>query len=304
MDRERAHTRPLLFLRPWRAVTSVPGSVSFLPSANPVIPMRILAARVALLVLAAGAPLAAQTPATVMVLGTYHFANPGLDVVKTEVADVLVPARQAEIERTTAALARFRPTKIVIEALPASAARWDSLYRSYRGGTHTLARDEREQIGLRLAARLGHARVYPIDHAGEFPFGPVMAYAQARDTAAARRIQAGLAALGIEENRRQRELTVAGNLRLRNDPRRVAAEHGLYMSLNSVGAGDGYAGAALVSRWYERNLYIFANLQRIAVPGDRILVIYGSGHSTILRELIRYTPGMTLAEAVDYLPPR
>jgi hypothetical protein len=266
--------------------------------------MRILAGLVALLALAAGAPLAAQAPATVMVLGTYHFANPGLDVVKTEVADVLLPARQAEVERTVAALARFRPTKIVIEAVPASAARWDSLYRAYRAGTHALARDEREQLGLRLAARLGHARVYPIDHAGEFPFGAVMAYAQTRDTAAARRLQAGLATVGAEENRRQRELTIPGNLRLRNDPRQIAAGHGLYLSLNSVGAGDGYAGAALVSKWYERNLYIFANLQRIALPGDRILVIYGSGHSAIFRELIRYTPGMTLAEAIDYLPPR
>ncbi|HYW05603.1 MAG TPA: DUF5694 domain-containing protein [Longimicrobium sp.] len=267
--------------------------------------MRIIAAaRVALLVLAAGAPLAAQTPARVMVLGTYHFGNPGLDVVKTDVADVLLPARQAEIERTTAALARFRPTKIVIEAVPSAAARWDSLYRAYRGGTHALARDEREQIGLRLAARLGHARVYPIDHGGEFPFGALMAYAQAHDTAAARLIQTRLAAITAEENRRQREMTVAGNLRFRNEPRQVTADHGLYLTLNAVGAGDGYAGAALVSKWYERNLFIFANLQRITQPGDRILVIYGSGHSAIFRELIRSTPGMTLTESIDYLPSR
>ncbi|HEX8433193.1 MAG TPA: DUF5694 domain-containing protein, partial [Longimicrobium sp.] len=258
----------------------------------------------ALLMLAVGAPLAAQPPATVMVLGTYHFGNPGLDVVKTEVADVLAPARQAEIERIVDALARFRPTKIVIEAPPSQGARWDSVYRAYRAGTHALARDEREQLGLRLAARLGHARVYPIDHAGEFPFGAVMEYAQARDTTTARMIQARIASITAEENRRQRELTVAGNLRFRNDPRQIASEHGLYMITNRVGAGDGYAGATLVSAWYERNLFIFANLQRITQPGDRILVIYGSGHSATLREMIRSTPDMTLAESVDYLPAR
>ena len=242
-------------------------------------------------------------PAQVMILGTYHFANPGLDVVKTEVADVLSPAKQGEIARVVEALARFRPTKIAVEAPPASAARLDSLYRAYRAGRHALSRNEIEQLGFRLAGRLEHGRVYPIDHTGEFPFEAVMQYAQAHDPAFVAYAQRTITAVTAEENRRQKELTIGQNLRERNNPRTIAMEHGVYTRLARVGAGDNYVGADLVSKWYGRNIRIFANLQRIAEPGDRILVIFGSGHAAILRELVRYYPEMALAEALDYLPP-
>jgi hypothetical protein len=260
-----------------------------------------------LLLLATYAPGAAaqQQPepgVRVLVLGTYHFANPGLDVVQTEVADVLEPGRQAEIARVVEALARFRPTKVAVEVLPAGGARLDSLYAAYRAGGLALPRGEEYQLGFRLAAAAGHARVHPIDHRGEFPFGPVMQYAQAHDPAFLSLIQQTLGQVTAEENRRQRELSIGGNLRLRNDPAEIAAGHGLYMQFARLGAGDGFVGAELLSKWYDRNIRIFSNLQRLAEPGDRVLVIIGSGHSAILRELVRSTPGMELVEAVDYLP--
>lgn len=239
-----------------------------------------------------------------MVLGTYHFANPGLDVVKTEVADVLSPEKQAEIREVVEALARFRPTRIAVEAPPAAAPRLDSLYRAYRVGAHELSRNETQQLGFRLAARFDHPRVYPIDHPGEFPFSAVMEYAQTHDPALVQGIQGAIADITAAENRRQRDLSIGQNLRVRNEPKKLAEDHGFYLRIPRVGAGDTYVGADLVSKWYERNIHIFSNLQRIAGPGDRILVIIGSGHSPILRELITYAPGMVLVEARDYLPPR
>ena len=252
-------------------------------------------------------PVAAQVPDTaeraeVLVLGTYHFANPGQDVVKTEVAEVLSAEKQAEIRAVVESLARFRPTKVAVEREPDGAPRLDSLYRAYRAGEHELARSESQQLGFRLAARFEHPRVYPIDHGGAFPFGEVMAYARAHDSAFVAFVDDELARMTVEMNRRQRELTVGEILRLKNDPEQLADDHGLYMRFAAVGAGDGYVGAELVSAWYERNIHIFANLQRITEPGDRVLVIFGAGHAPILRELIRYDQGMELVEALEYLP--
>ena len=48
---------------------------------------------------------------------------------------------------------------------------------------------------------------------------------------------------------------------------------------------------------------IFARLMQAARPGDRIVVVYGSGHSYWLRQLVQTTPGFRLVEANDYLPP-
>lgn len=252
-------------------------------------------------------PVLAQEPATadparVLVLGTYHFANPGLDVVKTEVADVLSPTKQAEIRAVVEALARFRPTRIAVEQMPASAARLDSLYHAYRSGRHELSRNETQQLGFRLAAMFEHPRVYPIDHTGEFPFDSLMGYARAHDPDFVEFVNEEIARMATESNRQQRENTIGEILRQSNEPEELAQDHGIYMRFSRVGAGDTYVGASLLSKWYERNIHIFANLQRIAQPGDRILVIIGSGHAPILRELITYDPGMLLVEPLEYLP--
>ncbi len=257
--------------------------------------------------LAASSPARAQEtpsapPAEVIVLGVYHFANPGLDVVKTEVADVLSPGKQAEISAIVEALARFRPTKIAVEQPLARGPRLDSLYEAYRAGAHSLQRDETEQLGFRLAARFEHPRVHPIDHSGEFPFGPVMQYAQQHDPEFVTLVEREIARRTDESNRQQREWTIAQILREANDPQRLAEGHGFYMRMARVGAGDSYVGATLLSRWYERNIRIFTNVQRIAEPGDRILLIIGNGHAPILRELVTADPRMTLVETNQYLP--
>jgi Family of unknown function (DUF5694) len=252
---------------------------------------------------------AAQQPAGrselrahILVLGTYHFDNPGLDVVKTEVADVLTPAKQAEVKQVIEALARFRPTKIAVEVRADRAARLDSLYAAYRVGRHTLSRSEVQQLGFRLAERFGHPRLYPADHGGEFPFGAVMQYAQAHDPAFVQRVQQAIADMTAEKNRHHQQKSIGEILRLENDPARLRQGHAMYIEGARVGAGDTYVGAELLAKWYERNIRIFSDLQRIAQPGDRVLVIFGTGHAAILRELIASDPRLELIEANEYLP--
>jgi hypothetical protein len=243
-------------------------------------------------------------PAQVLILGTYHFANPGLDVVQMEVADILSPQKQAEVEEVVDALAAFHPTKIAVEVRAPELPRLDSLYASYRAGYHDLGRSEVQQLGFRLADRFGHRRLYGIDHKGDFPFDSLMAYAQEHDPEFVGWVQEQLAAIGTEANRQQRENTLSEILRLHNDPSSIAEGHGLYMVLGGVGAGDTYVGANLLARWYERNINTFADLRALAEPGDRIVVIFGSGHAAILRELVISDPALELVEANDFLPAR
>lgn len=269
-----------------------------------------LAAALALAPAGAGAQATGSDPAAeargpeaeVLVLGTFHFANPGLDVVNMEVPDVLSPDKQAEIEAVAEALAALRPTRVLVERLPERGPWLDSLYAEYRAGRHALARDETQQIGFRLAARFDLDRVHPIDHSGDFPFEAVLEYAQAHDPAFVEHLMAELGRVEEVGNRQQREWSIGRILRESNDPLKLEQDHGLYVRFAGVGAGDGYAGANLLAKWYERNIRIFANIQDVVEPGDRVLLVIGAGHAPILRELIRYDAGMVLVEAVDYLP--
>ncbi|CAN5563069.1 hypothetical protein BH24DEI1_BH24DEI1_09830 [soil metagenome] len=244
-----------------------------------------------------------DTPtAKVLVLGNYHFANPGRDVVKVQVADVLSPEKQAEILEVANALARFQPTKIAVEEDPSSEAELASLYTAYRAGTHPLGPNETQQLGFRLAARFNHPQVYPINHWGrDLPFYPALDYAKQHEPGFVQKFEQWTAEQGEEENRLQRTMTVRQILRHSNDPGSLAKDHGVYIAFAAIGAGDTYIGAELLSAWYDRNIRIFANLQCITEPDDRILVVYGAGHAAILRELVRAADTLEWVDPLEYL---
>ncbi len=79
---------------------------------------------------------------TVMILGSTHLANPGMDVYNTKMDDVLAPKRQREIEQLVTQLKAFRPTKIAIEADERFDDKINADYRGYLEGTSQLKRGE------------------------------------------------------------------------------------------------------------------------------------------------------------------
>src|SRR5438874_11537044 len=119
----------------------------------------------------------APARAEVLVLGVYHMANPGHDIVNMQADDVLAPKRQAEIAQLGEVLKNFHPTKIAIEADPYS-QRVSREYSDYLAGKYTLSRNEIDQIGYRLGKELGHKNLYPVDADGEFPHQRVVNYAK------------------------------------------------------------------------------------------------------------------------------
>jgi len=145
--------------------------------------LRLLALTVGVVLPAVAQQSPAEKPAEparaeVLVLGVYHMSNPGRDIVNMQADDVLAPKRQAEIAQVIAALKRFQPTKVAVEA-DIGDDRIPKRYAYYLAGKHELTRDETEQIGFRLAKELGHQTVYPVDVEGDFPFQRVVNYAKA-----------------------------------------------------------------------------------------------------------------------------
>lgn len=258
-----------------------------------------------LAVLGAGLPAAmAATPIQVMVLGTYHFGNPGLDLSNVRADDVLRPARQAELQEVAERLGRFRPTRVAVE-VAADGEPGHSLpgYRAYLAGERRDRRNEIDQIAFRVARAQGHAEVYGIDAEGDFPFDPLVAFAKAHGqegalNAALDEIKARARAFEAA----QANASIGQLLRRLNEPEAIRREHGWYLQMLRLGQGATQPGAALAAAWYARNLAICARLAQVARPGDRLLVVYGAGHSALLRHCVESTPGWQLVEANDHLP--
>jgi hypothetical protein len=104
-----------------------------------------------------------------MVVGVAHFDNPARDVVNTKIDDVLTPKRQKEIGAIVDQLVKFRPTHVAVEWPATKQEKLDARYAAYRSGTYELTNDERDQLGLRLAAKLRLARVDAVDWLDEPP---------------------------------------------------------------------------------------------------------------------------------------
>src|SRR5213075_448366 len=105
----------------------------------------------------------AMTPIQVMVLGTYHFDNPGQDLHNMKVDSVLTPAKQAELADVASRLAKFKPTKIAVEALSDRPDFVSNKFDAFTPDKLTKDPDERTQIAFRLAHQLNHKSVYGID---------------------------------------------------------------------------------------------------------------------------------------------
>src|SRR5262245_23503540 len=90
-------------------------------------------------------------PIQIMILGTYHMGHPRLDWHSMKADEVTIPQRRKELDAVASKLAAFNPNKIALERLAPNKNFIDEKYASFSPEMLTTNRDERAQIGFRLA---------------------------------------------------------------------------------------------------------------------------------------------------------
>jgi hypothetical protein len=239
--------------------------------------------------------------AEVLVLGTYHMANPGRDIFNTQADDVLTPKRQAEIAQLLEVLKKFQPTKIAIESDPGGPR--PGQYSEYLAGKRELTRNEIEQLGFRLAKELSHKTIYPVDADGDFPYPRLVNYA--KGSGRSKELDAMMAGIGERVKAQSAYLashTILETLLYMNADDYVAQDLGFYYRQASFGELGDWAGADLVAEWFKRNIRIYSNIMRLVdSPNERILVIYGAGHLGWLRQDFGGNPDLRLRKLAEFV---
>ena len=239
--------------------------------------------------------------AEVLVLGVYHMANPGRDIHNTQADDVLAPKRQGEMTQLVEVLKKFRPTKIAVERNPGD-NRITAPYADYLAGKHELTRNEIEQIGFRLAKELGHKAVYGVDADGEFPYPRVVKYAQA--TGRSKEFDALNGEVGNmvkAQNAYLASHSILETLLYLNSDDKVAEAVGFYYRQAHFGEAWDWAGADLIADWFRRNVRIYSNvIQLTDSPNERVLVIFGSGHTGWLQQNFASDPTIRLRKLAEF----
>ena len=234
--------------------------------------------------------------AEIILVGTFHYPD-RFDIFSHDV--------QNQINEFTNRLASFHPNKIAVEFPYGMQNELDKLYaksaeRSFeenvvygnveRYGAIVPFKSVNEivQLGFRLGQKLNLDKIHGIDEDIELsdelldkitPYMDLNSYFEKMR-------------MITEPAKDLREL-----YSILNSDECIAADHSVYLDINKINPGK-YEGCQLVLQWYERNLKIFSNLQNICEKGDKVLVLIGSSHLKILKELITATSEMDLCEGI------
>ncbi|AXT19624.1 hypothetical protein D7030_09840 [Flavobacteriaceae bacterium AU392] len=231
-----------------------------------------------------------------MILGSFHFNNPGLDEYKPEYeVDIMSDLRQKELMKIIDAIKTYAPTKIAVEWRKNRQKRLDSLYNEYLVGNFELRRNEVYQIGFRVAKLLGHKKVYAVDAPAKRNNDIISEeyskketyYRQKADQSLLQRelqIHQTFTKMYAIGDKMKTEIPLIDSFLHMNAPKTIKIMHGHYLIGNfKMGEGNDYFGPDNAMWWYNRNLRIFHNLLQINNPGkDRIFLLIGAGHLSIL----------------------
>jgi hypothetical protein len=234
----------------------------------------------------------------IFLVGSFHFEYYNLDATKVEKdkqIDILSEQRQKELKELLDYISLFKPTKICIEA----PEKWNSMqrYRNYKSGKKPLARDETQQIGFRLMDKFKLDTVYSVDAKtimdelekckDSITFKPYLdeIFKDYNFKSSANYLKwfTYYTELGLS-------VSLLDYFKYMNSQKSLLRDYGSYLTVDFKNGK--YNGAdALATFWYDRNLRIFRNIQRITTSkNDRILVLFGSGHIAILDQLLKCTP--------------
>jgi Family of unknown function (DUF5694) len=273
-----------------------------------------------------------MSKAKIMLLGTFHFTDGGHDAFKPQHdVGILSPRRQAEFDDVLNRLDRFRPTKIAVECRADCQDEVNADYQAFCNGALALGPDETHQIGFKLAKRIDHSIIYCVDVWGryynpaidlevvahgrspeefndyverELDSDPVRDYAEVHNqTWIIDEWMRELQASGQVGDAAKMTRPLRETLLRMNSEEEILTSHSTYLcGPFKVGVGHEYPGVDFVCAWYNRNLRIFSNLQRITESSDdRVLLIIGSGHVPILRHCAMASSEYELVEVRDYL---
>ena len=241
----------------------------------------------------------------ILLIGTFHFANPGLDVTKINTFNVMSDKSQKELENITTKIKNFGPDKIFVEWNYKEQDRLDKFYAKNTDSLLHKNADERVQIALRSAKKLSHKKLFAIDYREtNFPYDSLMkGMKEANQLDLIKKNLEEMAAFEKDQNEKIGKYSLTELVLNYNTKESNTQNINWYLeTANKAGKTDNFVGAYLVSEWYRRNLYMYSLIQKITESkDDKIMVLLGAGHAAMLREFIAHDPTFEIVELATIL---
>ncbi|GFD77102.1 hypothetical protein KUL113_65220 [Tenacibaculum sp. KUL113] len=224
----------------------------------------------------------------ISILGTFHFANT-TDYSAIIIEDLNSSKRQLELKKLVENLAKFKPTKILVEREPILTDSLSKKLIDFKKGKYDLPNNELYQIGFRLAKKLNLNKIYGIDYHLELGDTELIEYLNEKklmeefaNTLKSAKVWASKETEYLKTHTLGESLANLNTSESDNFNRNLYLDGILNISKNGNSPASDY-----VSNWYKRNIYIKKNIDDLINENDRVLVIIGAGHSAILKDFYR-----------------
>jgi hypothetical protein len=241
----------------------------------------------------------------ILLLGTFHFENPGLDVAKVNAFNVMSDKSQKELENITNKIKKFGPDKIFIEWNYAKQAKLDIFYNKNTDSLLQKDADEIVQVALRSAKKLGHKQLYGIDYNyTDFPYDNLVKGMEAADQFdLIKKNEEMIKHFETDQNAKIAKYNLTELLLDINTKESNEENIGWYLETAIKGGKkDNFVGPFLVSEWYRRNLYMYALIQKLTESkDDKIMVLLGAAHTAMIREFVKYDSNFEIVELATIL---
>ena len=241
----------------------------------------------------------------ILLLGTFHFMESSFDFYTDKVQD--------ELDDLTKKLLEFHPDTVVVEAAMHQQEVVSESYQKFNlkdlrnpekmrsetlGNIHMFGQtcpitynNEAIQIGYRLGKLLNLDDIYAIDEDIDLGESATKLMPFLTDT---------INELNENTNRHEKD-SIIELYKYYNSVEWSKLNHNIYIRANAIKLDDFYTGVEMNTKWYERNLKIFANIQQLAGKSKKLFIIYGAGHLQLLKDFINADNNLHLVEVYQYL---
>jgi hypothetical protein len=244
-----------------------------------------------------------STKIQVLNFATFHMGE--TSDAKTIEFDEENKQNQEDARKIAELISVFKPTVICVEVPTERNDELNQAYQKYLSAPQTSASYYGE-VGL-VAFEVGRMNnldsIFGIDHKLSYNYNIATAIENDIDPKTFDTFQANPFAEIPELNLFEEGISLNEKLRRMNHPKfldlLITANADM---LSYVGTKNGFEGADEAAKYYQRNLRIYSNLNRLKLTNeDRVFILSGGSHTAFLNEFMKRSSKYEVVDTFDYL---
>jgi hypothetical protein len=214
-------------------------------------------------------------------------------------------SNQKAIHDIVKKIALFKPTVIIVETPPSYNEKLQAEYNQYLLNPKMKFKDpsEIELLAYELGRISGTKKIYGIDHKLDYNYMIGDEIVNSIDSIWYKKYFQNPLLFYPEINVKEDQLSLLEKLKLTNQDTYldylIAVNADM---LTHAGTEKKFEGADEAAKYYQRNLRMYSNLNRLNLTkDDRVFIIMGASHTAFFRDFISRSPKYKMVNTFDYL---